>query len=116
MARTYRRIGCISPALGEGLLFISRSSLYKRIQTSIEFFLLSPAERLGSSWERAGPKAVIRGAMNQTFAIGIGGAAGQRCVATAPANISQTIRRRRPMHLNAYNAYQSIIRAGHTLR
>src|SRR5437016_12341318 len=51
--------------------------------------------------------------MRQTFAIGIGGAAGQG-VAT-PGDIFAKIFSRRGLHLNAYNAYQSIIRGGHTL-
>jgi 2-oxoglutarate/2-oxoacid ferredoxin oxidoreductase subunit alpha len=50
--------------------------------------------------------------MKQTFAIGIGGAAGQG-VAT-PGDIFAKIFSRRGLHLNAYNAYQSIIRGGHT--
>src|SRR5262249_19295271 len=50
--------------------------------------------------------------MGQTFAIGIGGAAGQG-VAT-PGDIFAKIFSRRGLHLNAYNAYQSIIRGGHT--
>src|SRR5437016_4187206 len=50
--------------------------------------------------------------MRQTFAIGIGGAAGQG-VAT-PGAIFAKIFSRRGLHLNAYNAYQSIIRGGHT--
>ena len=50
--------------------------------------------------------------MNKTFAIGIGGAAGQG-VAT-PGDIFAKIFSRRGLHLNAYNAYQSIIRGGHT--
>src|SRR5262249_4764696 len=50
--------------------------------------------------------------MTQTFAIGIGGAAGQG-VAT-PGDIFAKIFSRRGLHLNAYNAYQSIIRGGHT--
>ena len=50
--------------------------------------------------------------MNQTFAIGIGGAAGQG-VAT-PGDILALLFSRRGLHLNAYNAYQSIIRGGHT--
>jgi len=48
----------------------------------------------------------------QSFAIGIGGAAGQG-VAT-PGDIFAKIFSRRGLHLNAYNAYQSIIRGGHT--
>jgi len=51
--------------------------------------------------------------MNRTFAIAIGGAAGQG-VAT-PGDIFARIFSRRGLHLNAYNAYQSIIRGGHTL-
>ena len=50
--------------------------------------------------------------MKQTFAVSIGGAAGQG-VAT-PGNIFARIFARRGLHLNAYNAYQSIIRGGHT--
>jgi len=50
--------------------------------------------------------------MKQSFAIGIGGAAGQG-VAT-PGDIFAKIFSRRGLHLNAYNAYQSIIRGGHT--
>jgi len=50
--------------------------------------------------------------MSQTFSIGIGGAAGQG-VAT-PGDIFAKIFSRRGLHLNAYNAYQSIIRGGHT--
>jgi 2-oxoglutarate ferredoxin oxidoreductase subunit alpha len=50
--------------------------------------------------------------MGHTFAIGIGGAAGQG-VAT-PGDIFAKIFSRRGLHLNAYNAYQSIIRGGHT--
>lgn len=46
------------------------------------------------------------------FTIGIGGAAGQG-VAT-PGNILARIFARRGLHLNAYNAYQSLIRGGHT--
>ncbi|HEY1809022.1 MAG TPA: 2-oxoacid:acceptor oxidoreductase subunit alpha [Acidobacteriaceae bacterium] len=50
--------------------------------------------------------------MIQSFSIGIGGAAGQG-VAT-PGDIFAKIFSRRGLHLNAYNAYQSIIRGGHT--
>ncbi|HEV2387199.1 MAG TPA: 2-oxoacid:acceptor oxidoreductase subunit alpha [Candidatus Acidoferrales bacterium] len=50
--------------------------------------------------------------MKRTFAIGIGGAAGQG-VAT-PGDIFAKVLSRRGLHLNAYNAYQSIIRGGHT--
>src|SRR5581483_6800576 len=50
--------------------------------------------------------------MTPTFSIGIGGAAGQG-VAT-PGDIFAKIFSRRGLHLNAYNAYQSIIRGGHT--
>jgi 2-oxoglutarate ferredoxin oxidoreductase subunit alpha len=50
--------------------------------------------------------------MRDTFAVGIGGAAGQG-VAT-PGDIFAKIFSRRGLHLNAYNAYQSIIRGGHT--
>ncbi|HXW57213.1 MAG TPA: 2-oxoacid:acceptor oxidoreductase subunit alpha [Candidatus Cybelea sp.] len=50
--------------------------------------------------------------MKRTFSIAIGGAAGQG-VAT-PGDIFARIFSRRGLHLNAYNAYQSIIRGGHT--
>ena len=50
--------------------------------------------------------------MKRTFAVSIGGAAGQG-VAT-PGNILARIFARRGLYLNAYNAYQSIIRGGHT--
>src|SRR5947199_10147221 len=50
--------------------------------------------------------------MKQTFAIGIGGAAGQGVV--TPGDIFAKIFSRRGLHLNAYNAYQSIICGGHT--
>src|SRR3984893_10909462 len=46
------------------------------------------------------------------FAVGIGGAAGQG-VAT-PGNILAKLFARRGLNVNAYNAYQSIIRGGHT--
>jgi len=70
---------------------------------------LSPAERWGIE---SGRHSVSEGAMKQTFAIGIGGAAGQG-VAT-PGDIFAKILSRRGLNLNAYNAYQSIIRGGHT--
>src|ERR1700693_1255808 len=50
--------------------------------------------------------------MKQTFAIGIGGAAGQG--GATPGDIFAKIFSRRGLNLNAYNAYQSIIRGGHT--
>ncbi len=50
--------------------------------------------------------------MKQTFTVTIGGAAGQG-VAT-PGDIFAKIFARRGLHLNTYNAYQSIIRGGHT--
>ena len=50
--------------------------------------------------------------MKQTFAVSIGGAAGQG-VAT-PGDVFAKIFSRRGLHVNAYNAYQSIIRGGHT--
>jgi 2-oxoglutarate ferredoxin oxidoreductase subunit alpha len=50
--------------------------------------------------------------MNPTLAVSIGGAAGQG-VAT-PGDIFARIFARRGLHVNAYNAYQSIIRGGHT--
>jgi 2-oxoglutarate ferredoxin oxidoreductase subunit alpha len=70
---------------------------------------LSPAERWGMA---SGWHSVSEGVMKQTFAIGIGGAAGQG-VAT-PGDIFAKILSRRGLNLNAYNAYQSIIRGGHT--
>src|SRR5258706_69424 len=45
------------------------------------------------------------------YAIAIGGAAGQG-IAT-PGNLLSRIFIRRGLHMNAYNAYQSIIRGGH---
>src|SRR5580692_11405972 len=50
--------------------------------------------------------------MKHTFAIGIGGAAGQGLA--TPGDIFARIFSRRGLRLNAYNAYQSIIRGGHT--
>src|SRR4029077_18588778 len=50
--------------------------------------------------------------MKQTFAIGSGGAAGQG--GATPGDIFAKIFSRRGLNLNAYNAYQSIIRGGHT--
>jgi len=50
--------------------------------------------------------------MDRTFAVAIGGAAGQG-VAT-PGDIFAKLFTRRGLHINAYNAYQSIIRGGHT--
>src|SRR5665213_3801521 len=50
--------------------------------------------------------------MRQSFSVGIGGAAGQG-VATH-GDIFCKIFRRRGLHVNAYNAYQTIIRGGHT--
>src|ERR1700751_4163665 len=50
--------------------------------------------------------------MRQSFAVAIGGAAGQG-VAT-PGDIFAKVFSRRGLHLNAYNAYQSIIRGGHS--
>ncbi len=46
------------------------------------------------------------------FAVGIGGAAGQGVA--SPGNMMAKIFVRRGLHINAYNAYQSIIRGGHT--
>ena len=46
------------------------------------------------------------------FAVGIGGQNGQGIASTG--NILARIFARRGLHLNAYNAYQSIIRGGHT--
>ena len=53
------------------------------------------------------------GLMNKIdFAVGIGGENGQGIASTG--NILALIFARRGLHLNAYNAYQSIIRGGHT--
>ena len=53
------------------------------------------------------------GVMNKIdFALGIGGENGQGIASTG--NILALIFARRGLHLNAYNAYQSIIRGGHT--
>src|SRR6266571_4099949 len=53
------------------------------------------------------------GVMNKVdFAVGIGGENGQGIASTG--NILALIFARRGLHLNAYNAYQSIIRGGHT--
>src|SRR5437870_13524382 len=53
------------------------------------------------------------GIMNKIdFAVGIGGENGQGIASTG--NILALIFARRGVHLNAYNAYQSIIRGGHT--
>src|ERR1700747_1533776 len=46
------------------------------------------------------------------FAVGIGGENGQGIASTG--NILALVFARRGLHLNAYNAYQSIIRGGHT--
>ncbi len=46
------------------------------------------------------------------FAVGIGGENGQGIASTG--NILALILAQRGLHLNAYNAYQSIIRGGHT--
>src|SRR6476646_4584870 len=54
----------------------------------------------------------INKAQANTFAVAIGGAAGQG-VAT-PGDIFAKLFVRRGLHINAYNAYQSIIRGGHT--
>src|ERR1044071_2067561 len=50
--------------------------------------------------------------MKHAFSLGIGGAAGQGV--PTPGDIFAKIFSRRGLHLNAYNAYQSIIRGGHT--
>src|SRR5277367_4684846 len=60
------------------------------------------------AWPAAGRGILMR----QSFTVGIGGAAGQG-VAT-PGDIFAKIFSRRGLHVNAYNAYQSIIRGGHT--
>ena len=49
---------------------------------------------------------------NIDFAVGIGGAAGQGVA--SPGNMMARMFVRRGLHINAYNAYQSIIRGGHT--
>src|SRR5437764_13265880 len=48
----------------------------------------------------------------QDFSVGIGGSAGQG-VAT-PGSLLAKLFVRRGLHVNTYNAYQSIIRGGHT--
>src|SRR6202453_2435483 len=50
--------------------------------------------------------------MRQSFPLAIGGAAGAGVA--PPGDIFAKIFSRRGLHLNAYNAYQSIIRGGHT--
>jgi 2-oxoglutarate ferredoxin oxidoreductase subunit alpha len=49
---------------------------------------------------------------NVDFSVGIGGENGQGIASTG--DILARIFARRGLHLNAYNAYQSIIRGGHT--
>jgi hypothetical protein len=113
-----------NPGLGEHAAELGVYSGYPKSQLvlhrrsladGITNFHLSPAER----WEQWNGRHQVReGAMKQTFATGIGGAAGQG-VAT-PGDIFAKIFSRRGLHLNAYNAYQSIIRGsiirgGHTL-
>src|ERR1700716_4528610 len=71
-----------------------------------------PAAVLFRRPRRSTPAAVRRAMPNIDFAVGIGGAAGQG-VAT-PGNILAKLFARRGLHINAYNAYQSIIRGGHT--
>src|SRR5467141_1516475 len=56
------------------------------------------------------PSAVVMA--QHDFSVGIGGAAGQG-VAT-PGSLLAKLFVRRGLHVNAYNAYQSIIRGGHT--
>src|SRR4051812_44351587 len=46
------------------------------------------------------------------FSVGIGG--GARPGVATPGNILSKLFARRGLHINAYNAYQSIIRGGHT--
>src|ERR1044071_2286085 len=59
------------------------------------------------------PQQKLSRAMNNIdFAVGIGGENGQGIASTG--NILALIFARRGLHLNAYNAYQSIIRGGHT--
>src|ERR1700689_5172018 len=50
--------------------------------------------------------------MRQSFSVGIGGAAGQG--GATPGDCFSKIFSPRGLHLNVYNAYQSIIRGGHT--
>src|SRR6266436_5942557 len=54
----------------------------------------------------------MAGPTNIDFAVGIGGENGQGIASTG--DILARIFARRGLHLNAYNAYQSIIRGGHT--
>src|ERR1700743_2658735 len=63
------------------------------------------------------PPSKMPGPRNQMahsidFAVGIGGENGQGIASTG--DILARIFARRGLHLNAYNAYQSIIRGGHT--
>jgi hypothetical protein len=75
---------------------------------SLSISLVAGAEALDP--RASAVRGIIR--MRKSFAVGIGGAAGQG-VAT-PGDIFCKIFSRRGLHLNAYNAYQSIIRGGHT--
>src|SRR4249919_1208518 len=54
----------------------------------------------------------MAGNTRMDFAVGIGGENGQGIASTG--DILARIFARRGLHLNAYNAYQSIIRGGHT--
>src|SRR5580692_2108930 len=71
-----------------------------------------PAFAISQPPSTSQPRHPRKAFMRQSFSIGIGGAAGQG-VAT-PGDIFAKIFSRRGLHLNAYNAYQSIIRGGHT--
>ena len=51
--------------------------------------------------------------MQRTFAVAVGGAAGDG--AASVGAILSRVFARRGLHVNAYNAFQSIIRGGHTL-
>ncbi len=65
------------------------------------------------SAQQSGPSINQMAKLNKVdFAVGIGGENGQGIASTG--DILARIFARRGLHLNAYNAYQSIIRGGHT--
>src|SRR5262245_43838743 len=75
-----------------------------------------PVPAVRGAWRGPPPELQMRSDRRSAvrridLAIGIGGAAGQG-IAT-PGDILARIFVRRGLHVNAYNAYQSIIRGGH---
>ena len=62
--------------------------------------------------QQTAPPNQMAGSTKIDFAVGIGGENGQGIASTG--DILARIFARRGLHLNAYNAYQSIIRGGHT--